>query len=74
MAHTTCENIRVVVRFRPLNEREMKLVEAGSDKRDDFNLSVDTMQNVIDISRVNRGHPEKHQFIYDHVFDEHIGS
>lgn len=59
MVQTKRENIRVVVRFRPLNDRERKIEE-----KKDFKLSIDTENNTIDIN--------KHHFTFDNVFNHTV--
>jgi hypothetical protein len=61
------ENIRVVVRFRPLNQREQKDLQ---DK--DFSLNID--QNTIQIGRTSteRGRKETHNFTFDNVFEQDV--
>lgn len=58
------ENVKVVVRFRPLNEREKKEGEMN-----DFKLKIHSDQGYIDIGRVSEsGHHDKRRFIFDQVF------
>lgn len=67
MANTR-ENIKVISRFRPLNQRELK-----DQQSDNFILNIDTKTNSIVIgkkSMTEKGHDETHQFIFDCVYGE----
>jgi kinesin family protein 5 len=52
------ENIKVVVRFRPLNTREKKMSQK------DRLITINTVKNTITL--------ESHQFAFDSVFDENV--
>jgi len=59
MSDSKSENVKVVLRFRPLNKKE-----EGKDSKD-FKLKVNKKQGVIDIGQAS----SNHQFIFDYVFD-----
>eukprot|EP00299_Pterocystis_sp_00344_P014375 c7112_g1_i2.p1 GENE.c7112_g1_i2~~c7112_g1_i2.p1 ORF type:complete len:869 (+),score=279.07 c7112_g1_i2:57-2663(+) len=52
-------NVRVVVRFRPINE-----IEKASDSQDDV-INVNTQEGVVQM----RDHEQTRRFVFDNVFD-----
>lgn len=58
------ENIKVIIRFRPLNKKEENNIT-------DYKLNIDTTRGVIDISSPDNT-KGNNQFIFDKVFDEKI--
>lgn len=60
------ENIRVAIRFRPLNRRE---IESDNSLADRFQLNI--TPSSIDIKKsIGAGTNEIHKFSFDHVFNE----
>ena len=57
------ENIRVIVRFRPLNKKE-----ENNPTSTEFKLNVNPASGSIDIS--NQDNSKKNEFIFDKAFDE----
>lgn len=57
------ENIKVVVRFRPLNDKDNTQDFSGA------NVDINTTQGIITIDSEEK-HSEFHQYKYDHVFDQ----
>lgn len=61
--NTTHENIRVAIRFRPLNKREK-----GINEIEDFKLVIPDKSSI----EISKESSENHRFTFDHVFKQDI--